>query len=185
MDPFKLLSEDHQRLLELSNELTGGAGEPGGTEKQRRRTAQQLVIEGSKHEAIEEQFFWPVVRDRLDGGQPLAFAGIQQEMGGRSLLHELNHIRAGNVHFMTIVFTLASTIRDHLTYEENQVWPKLQLALGDEELEIMGTAMAAARRLAPTRPHPHTPPDARLMRAVGPVAGALDRARDVLTGRGR
>lgn len=185
MNPFDVLSADHSRLLDLSNQLTGGVGDPLGSTKEQRRAAEHLVMEGSKHEAIEEQCFWPLVRDRLDGGGALAVAGIQHEVRARSLLHELNRVQPGGDTFMTLVFTTASHIRDHLTYEESQVWPKLQLALDSEELERLGTQLHQAKRTAPTRPHPHTPPDARLLRTVGPLTGLVDRALDRLTMRGR
>jgi hypothetical protein len=65
------------------------------------------------------------------------------------------------------------------------VWPKLRLRLSDDEARQAGEALDRARAAAPTRPHPHTPPDPRLLRIVGPAIAAADRARDVLTGRGR
>lgn len=185
MNPFHLLSEDHRQLLALANQLTGGAGEPSGTVEARQRLAQRLVILGSVHQAVEEQHLWPLVRQRLDGGDALATAGLQQEIGARKLLHELNHVHAGNSHFDTLVFTVASTIRDHMTYEESQIWPKLQLACAGDELDRVGDAMDGARASAPTRPHPHLPTDGRLLQAVSPLLGTVDRAYDRVTGRGR
>lgn len=185
MNPFHVLSADHARLLDLTNELTGGAGDPPGRPSEQRRLAERLVREGSRHEAIEEQYFWPLVRDRLKDGQVLAFAGVKQEVGARKLLHELNRTKPGGDTFMTMVFTLASHIRDHVTYEEGQMWPKLQLALAPDELDRLGTQLEKAKRTAPTRPHPHVPPDAQLLRAIGPWAGGMDRALDVVTLRAK
>lgn len=185
MGPFAALADQHQRLLELSNALTGAAGDPSGTPKERRRLAQQLVIEGSKHEAVEEEFVWPLVRDILEGGPSLAFAGIEQETGARKLLHELNRVKPANSHFMTLAFTTASHIRAHITYEESQVWPKLCLEASPDALERMAADVREAMPHAPTRPHPHVPPDAELLRSIAPISGALDRALDLVTGRGR
>lgn len=185
MNVFDVLCRDHERMRQLANRLTGGKGDPPGSPREQHKLAERLVMEGSAHEAIEEQFFWPVVRDRLEGGDALASAGIQQEMGARNLLHELNRMKAGNQHFMTIVFSIASHLRSHATYEEVQIWPKLELALDRADLESIGNAMEAARKLAPTRPHPHTPPVAGLLRTVGPLVGAVDRAVDAMTLRGR
>lgn len=70
MHALRLLADEHQRLLELVNALTGAAGDPDGTPQERRRTAQRLVASGSAHEAIEEQFLWPLVRE-ASGGAPL------------------------------------------------------------------------------------------------------------------
>lgn len=185
MNPFALLAADHARQLELAGHLTGGRGDPPGSPKEQHRLAQQLVMVASGHEAVEEQFFWPVVRDRLEGGAALAGAAVRQEMGARSLLHELHRTSPGDDKFMTLVLTAASHIRDHITYEEGQVWPALQLALDAEDQERLGDRLAAARRTAPTRPHPHAPPGAGLLRTVGPLTGAVDRVLDRITRRGR
>ena len=181
MNPFYVLSADHVRLFEL----TGGAGDPAGSQRARRRLARQLVMEASSHEAIEEQLFWPIVRERLKGGRELALAGVEQEVGSRKLLHDLDRTGSDDDTFTTMVFTAASRIRNHVTYEEGQLWPKLQLALDAHELDRLGTELAKAKRTAPTRPHPRVRPDSQLLRALVPWAGRLDRVLDVLTLRGR
>ena len=38
----------------------------------RKKMTEQLIIEESKHEALEEMYFWPVVRDHLPDGDTLA-----------------------------------------------------------------------------------------------------------------
>jgi hypothetical protein len=41
------------------------------------------------------------------------------------------------------------------------------------------------KKIAPTRPHPHTPPRPGILKAAGPAVGAADRVRDKITGRGQ
>lgn len=184
MNALSVLAAQHQSLLTLSNALTGATGEPPGTPRERHRAAQRLVMAGSRHEAVEEQWLWPAVRE-LAGGASLALAGLEQEQTLRDLLHELEHMKAGNAHFTSAVFVAASQIRDHVTYEESRILPKLQLAVSEEELERLGTRLEAAWHVAPTRPHPKTPADAQVLRVLGPAMAAVDRARDAVTGRGR
>jgi hypothetical protein len=50
-----------------------------------------------------------------------------------------------------------------------------------EELLLWPAEAEQAERRAPTRPHPHLPPDPRLLRAVAPAAARLDRARNAVT----
>jgi hemerythrin superfamily protein len=184
-DVFSSLAADHKRIFQLINELTGGAGMPSGRPAERKRTAERLVIEESRHEAAEEAVYWPLVRDRVEGGAALALAAQTQEQGAKRLLNELDHISPRNDEFASVISLIASAVRDHITFEESQVWPKLRLGLPDDEARRAGEALDRARAAAPTRPHPHTPPDPRLLRIVGPAIVAADRARDVLTGRGR
>jgi hypothetical protein len=52
-----------------------------------------------------------------------------------------------------------------------------------QERAELGAQLTQGRRLAPTRPHPHMPPDPEIQRLAGRIAGATDRIRDALTGR--
>lgn len=181
-----VLMADHERQLELINRLTGGAGFPASDDpKERKATATRLVIEASRHEAIEEQLLWPTVREALDNGDDLARAGIDQEQLAKRLLHEIDHMSPGNEEFASVIDRISGAVRDHVTFEESTVFPKLELHLSERQLEDLGARLEAARTLAPTRPHPMTPPTPDALRTVGAMVATLDRARDLLTGRGR
>lgn len=180
-----LLAADHERILELSTWLTGGAGDPPPDLRERQHVAEQLVMEVSRHDAAEEQLFWPLVRRRVPGGDDLARAALEQEGGAKRLLHELGHMSPGDEDFRTLCFRVASHLRDQLTYEQNQIWPKLQLHVPNEELEQLGERLELAKRTAPTRPHPHLPADPKLLATVGTAVAFVDRARDAVTRRGR
>lgn len=180
---FDELAADHGRILELLDSLTGGADAPD-KEREQKRLGEQLSIEESKHEALEELFFWPLVRSVLDGGDQLAAMGLEQERHGKSMLVELDHTSAGSQTFSTLIRDALSKMRDHIAYEENVVWPKLRLALSPEELDVLGSKVRHARALAPTRPHPHVPPQPAVLGSVGSVIAMGDRALDKASGRG-
>lgn len=181
---FAVLARDHAEIFALLNELTGGSGTPVRDPRARKALAEKLVIAESRHEVLEERFFWPLVRERVPGGAELADAALWQEADAKDALHEFNHIQAKNEVFTSATHDLMSKIREHISFEENQVWPKLRLALSDEEVRALGEQMEAARPRAPTRPHPRTPPDPRVLRIAAPIVGPLDRARDLAVGRG-
>jgi hemerythrin-like domain-containing protein len=178
-DLFSVLSADHDRILGLLRELTGGASEPTAGPKERKAVADRLVAELSRHEAAEEMVFWPLVRERLDDGDSMAGAALDQEGTGKRMLNELVHVSPGNEEFGTLTHSVAGHLREHITYEQNVIWPKLQLRLTSEESAALGEQLERARRWAPTRPHPHVPPDPRLLRALAPAAAVLDRARNI------
>lgn len=75
--------------------------------------------------------------------------------------------------------------RAHITYEETHAWPLLRAAITGEEAQSLGDEITKAKKLAPTRPHPHVPPEPGAVKTVGPLAGVADKLRDVATGRGR
>ncbi len=73
---FDVLAKDHvevkRMLTELEKGPTAASGASGNELALRKKMTEELVIEESKHEAVEEMFFWPVVRDHLDDGDRLA-----------------------------------------------------------------------------------------------------------------
>ena len=59
---------------------TGGLAAPAAPQLAlRKKMTEQLIIEESKHEALEEMYFWPVVRDHLPDGDTLADQATGQE----------------------------------------------------------------------------------------------------------
>ena len=74
---------------------------------------------------------------------------------------------------------MMENVRHHVKEEESELFPDLRDVATRTELLELGDALRAAKKRAPTRPHPRgadTPP-ANVMTA--PIASALDHARDV------
>jgi hypothetical protein len=65
----------------------------------RNKTTEQLIIEESKHEALEEMYFWPVVRDHLPNGDTLADKATGQEQDAKEVLAKLDKLDAGDAEF--------------------------------------------------------------------------------------
>lgn len=76
-------------------------------------------------------------------------------------------------------------IREHVTDEEQNLFPLLREATKPEELEQLGEKVRSAKKTAPTRPHPAAPDKPPLNKLLAPGAGLVDRIRDAVTGRGR
>ena len=100
---FDILAIDHEQVKQLLTELEMGptAGD-GSTENRlavRKKMAEQLVIEESGHEAVEEMYFWPAVRDRLPDGDQLADKAIGQEQEAKGVLDRLDKLGADEPEF--------------------------------------------------------------------------------------
>ncbi|HWG01997.1 MAG TPA: hemerythrin domain-containing protein [Trebonia sp.] len=182
-DVFTVLAADHDRIFALSNRLTGGNSEPHAGPKVRKAIAGELVMELSRHEVAEEIVFWPAVRDRANDGAELCAVALEQEATGKRLLNELAKTSAGNEEFDTLTHRVAAMLREHISYEQNIVWPRLRLKLSQEEVARLGAQIAAAKRRAPTRPHPHVPARPDLLKTIGPAAAVVDMARNAMLRR--
>lgn len=177
------MQADHDLVFELLAHLTGGAGRPEGSLDDHRRYAKQLVALFSVHEAAEELVVWPEVRRRCPEGDNLILQATDQEKKAKWAVNELNRVKPGNSEFDECVDTVASHARAHITYEQNQIWPRLSDHLTGEEAAHLANRFVAARKKAPTRPHPHTPPVPSVLGSFGALVARIDRTRDALTGR--
>ena len=187
-DVFDVLSKDHIEVKRMLSELeTGPTQQHGADEDQlllRKRMTEELVIEESKHEAVEEMYFWPAVREHVADGDRLADRAISQEQEGKEVLDRLDKLNASDPEFEKLLGEFTAAAREHIEFEETMVWPGLRSALSAEAASELGTKLAEAKKTAPTRPHPHTPPSPGVLKTTGPAAAMADKARDAMTGRG-
>ena len=184
---FDVLAKDHQEVKDMLVELEKGpTAASGATEHQlalRKKMAQQLVIEESKHEAVEEMYFWPAVRQHLENGDKLADEAQQQEQEGKEVLDRLDKLGAEDAEFEILLAQFIKDGREHIAFEETRVWPRLRTALSAEQAEEIGSKLEAGKKTAPTRPHPKTPAAPGVLKTAGPAVAAADRIRDKATGR--
>jgi hemerythrin-like domain-containing protein len=184
-DVFEVLSHDHNEVKRIFSEFEAGVSALGGGDDRlaaRRKLAEQLVVAESQHEAVEEQFFWPMVREFLDEGDQLADQAIEQEQQGKQVLDDLRKSELGEHEFDNLVAKFINAGREHIAFEEEQVWPGLRAALNAQQSDLLATKIEQAKVMAPTRPHPHTPPKPGVLKTAGMGAAAADKVRDAVAG---
>lgn len=94
MDALTFLRADHESVLGMLEVLYGAPSGTGAEMSGLRTIVTNLIIAESQHEAIEEQFFWPAVRDAVGDG--LADEAIAQEQAGKKLLQTLEDKEPGD-----------------------------------------------------------------------------------------
>lgn len=184
IDVIEAVTSDHRKLEDLITELQGGPVSPLPPLRHRRILAQRLVMEASRHEAAEEQYLWPVVRDACEGGHRLMRTALDQERRAKRLLDRLEAAVSRSEPFDGLVAEVAGALERHVDYEE-WVLTRLGAVLSDEVADRVGLRFRAARAAAPTRPYPRLPPVPGLLKVAAKTVGRLDRARDLATWRGR
>jgi hemerythrin-like domain-containing protein len=142
-------------------------------------------MDSSQHEAAEEQYFWPAVRERLPNGNDLADNAIAQEQEAKEALARLDKLDADSEEFDQLIEAFIPAARRHIEFEETRVWPGLRSALSSAEAQDLGDKLSQAKERAPTRPHPHTPASPGVLKTAGPAVAAVDKLRDAVVGRGR
>jgi hemerythrin-like domain-containing protein len=183
MDALTFLREDHKSVLGMLEMLDGAPSGSGAELSGLGTMVTNLVIAESQHEAIEEQFFWPAVRDALDDGDDLADEAIAQEQEGKKLLQRLENGEPGDPDYQQALQEFVKAGRGHIMYEQDVVWPKFEAAVSRDDLDKLGEKLEAAKKVAPTRPHPDTPPNPTVQKTMGAVAAMADHVRDAASGR--
>ena len=185
---FEVLSRDHEEVKQLLSEFEKGPTAADGASPDqlalRKKMAETLVIEESKHEAVEEMYFWPAVRDRLPDGVRLADEATGQEQQAKQVLDRLARTGADDPEFEKLLGQFVTAGREHIAFEETRVWPGLRSAMTSTEAEELGEKLEQAKKSAPTRPHPGTPPSPGVLKSIGPIVAVADKAGDAVLGRG-
>ncbi|MGH3409231.1 MAG: hemerythrin domain-containing protein [Streptosporangiaceae bacterium] len=188
-DAFEVLRADHAEVEQMLAVLEGTPGHAAGAGQTvlaaRQEVARRLVMDSSRHEAAEEQYFWPAVRERLADGGDLADQAIAQEQEAKETLARLDKLTASDDEFDQVLDAFIPAARRHIEFEETCVWPGLRQALSAQQARELGDQLEQAREHGPTRPHPHTPASPQVLKTAGPPVAAADKLRDTITGRGR
>jgi hemerythrin-like domain-containing protein len=188
-DAFEVLRTDHAEVEQMLAVLESTPGQTSGAGQTvlaaRHEVAQRLVIDSSRHEAAEEQYFWPTVRERLADGGDLADQAIAQEQEAKEALARLDKLEASDDEFDHVLAAFIPAARRHIEFEETRVWPSLRQALSAEEARELGAKLERAKQHGPTRPHPRTPASPEVLKTAGPAVAVVDKLRDAVTGRGQ
>lgn len=181
-DVATVLTRDHDQVTALLKQLKTVPGvTAGGSERQRSRRksiADMVTVALSKHEAAEQEHFWPSIRDRLPDGNEMAEQALSQEEQARALLHQLGSIAAGDRRFDELVTKLDEAARKHVAFED-RVLLRVRNVMDMDARRELGRRILAGEERAPTRPHPHAPTEPpAAVKAAGAAAAAVDRVRD-------
>ncbi|MFI6809087.1 hemerythrin domain-containing protein [Streptomyces luteogriseus] len=180
-DAIAELTTDHQEVEELFGKIEAL---PSGHE-QRKKYADQAVIELVRHSVAEEAYLYPAVREFLPDGDSIADKEIEDHAEAERTMKKLEAVDADAPEFDRIVGELMTEIRSHVRDEENDLFPRLRSAASEDQLMKLGDKVRQAKKTAPTRPHPSAPDTPPANKLLAPGAGMVDRIRDALAGRGK
>ena len=185
---FDVLGRDHLEVKRMMDDLETGPTTAAGADVSqlvlRKELVDKLIIEVSRHEAVEEMYFWPAVRRYLPGGEAMAEKAVAQEQDAKKTLDLLDRLGAGVPEFEELLARFIGAAREHIAFEEGIVWPGLAQVLSAQQGAGLGQQLEEAKATAPTRPHPGVPASPGLLKGAGPLAAAADKVRDIISGRG-
>lgn len=157
-DAITLLTEDHKKVLKLFKdfEKLGEEDDSEGKEELVRQICTELTV----HAQIEEEIFYPAVRDAISEDDLLDEAEVEHA-AAKDLIAQLESMQPGDELYDAKVTVLGEYISHHVKEEQGEMFPKVKktdldlAALGEEmqqrkeellgELEDSETAAGATR----------------------------------------
>lgn len=181
MDAIALLKQDHREVEQLFSRFEKASEKAG---KLKRKLVDQMIAALSKHAAIEEALFYPAARAALKDmdADDIVLESLEEHHLVKWTLNELLGMAPDAERFEAKVTVLMESVRHHVKEEEKDLFPKLKKLMAKEQLNALGEAMAQAKKMAPTKPHPRNPdsPPGNLL--TTPFASAMDHATDFVKG---
>ena len=177
MDAITLLKKDHRTVEDLFKrfEKLGPRAKKG-----KQDTVERIIKELAVHAAIEEAVLYPSIRSAVDDKklEELVLESLEEHHIVKWTLSELDGMSPDHERFDAKVTVLMESVRHHVEEEEKELFPKMRKAFDKEELDGMGEALAQAKKIVPTHPHPRMPdePPGNILGAPG--AALVDKALD-------
>ncbi|MDP8969248.1 MAG: hemerythrin domain-containing protein [Actinomycetota bacterium] len=151
MDALELLRSDHDTVRELFRQFED-AEQSGDTARQQ-ELCQTIAEELQLHTAIEEQVFYPAARQAGPEIEALVREGIEEHHLVDQLMEELEALDPSHEAFVPKVQVLIENVEHHAEEEEQELFPELREAFGDDRLAELGEELQKAKQRG-GRPEP-------------------------------
>lgn len=129
-DACTLLDADHRAVKKLFKEYDDLAGSQArGAAQKKLELARQICQELTVHATIEEEIFYPALREALKETDVLAEAEVEHA-GAKDLIAQIEAMEDADEMFDAKVKVLGEYIDHHVKEERNQIFPKARSARG-------------------------------------------------------
>ena len=141
-DAIAMLKADHQRVRQLLEQYDRLAGSDSADDGQKSRIAERICQEIEVHARLEEELFYPALRERIGGHDLLDEAEVEHQ-SARDLIRQIESMSPGDALYDAKVKVLGEYVDHHVQEEETQMMPKARRAKVD--LVALGSRIAERR----------------------------------------
>jgi hypothetical protein len=136
---LELLSSDHRKVEDLFAQFEEMKEQEDDS---RVAIAQKICAELTIHAQVEEDLFYPWLRENLDETDMVAEAEVEHATA-KQLIAEIQPVGAADESYDAKVKVLSEYIKHHVKEEEDEIFP--EVAGEEEELDELGQEMAARK----------------------------------------
>jgi hypothetical protein len=144
MDALSLLKADHDKMRDLLTELESTTERGVKTRAELFATIKgELLV----HEAIEEEIFYPELRDHPKA-KDVVLEGFQEHHVVDLLMGELEGLPVDDESWGAKAVVMKENIEHHMEEEEGEMFQKARQVFDRDELRDLGERMAARKESA-------------------------------------
>jgi hemerythrin superfamily protein len=141
LDAVNLLKADHQKVKRLFDQLDS-ITKQGASDAEKGALVAKIRTELSVHESVENEVFFPAVREILQKKHVLQEATEDQEEAGDAI-QALGDLKPGDTGYDKKLKELGSKIGAHAAEEERDVFPQVENS--NIDTEALGKKMSARK----------------------------------------
>lgn len=143
MDALALLTGDHNRVRGLFTKFKD-AKESENTE-QMALAATKILTELDVHATIEEEIFYPSVKDASSEVAEVVDEGVEEHRVVKTLMGEIQGLEAGDDQWVAKMAVLIENVEHHAEEEEQELFPKVRKAFDAAGLEALAERLEARK----------------------------------------
>ncbi len=141
-DAITLLTDDHNTVKKMFKEFEKLSKKDDNEGKE--QLATQICQALSVHAQLEEEIFYPVVREAIDDDDLMNEAMVEHTTA-KDLIAQIQSMRVSDPMYDAVVTVLGEYINHHVEEEQNEIFPKARKAKVD--LEEIGIEMAERKKV--------------------------------------
>jgi len=144
MDLYQLLKQDHQKVKRLFEQLSDTSDR---TVKSRERLFAQLKQELELHTEVEEQHFYPALRDEEET-KDMVEEALEEHDEVNEMLEELDGADKDEEGWSEQLAELQENVEHHVEEEETQLFPAAQKVLKKDKADEIAAAIEKDKQAA-------------------------------------
>jgi hemerythrin superfamily protein len=136
-DALDILAEDHKKVLKMFQQFKKMKKQEDADEEALQTLVETACAELTIHATVEEEIFYPALRDAIDDADMLDEAEVEHA-SAKQLITELAAMQPGDELYEAKFTVLGEYVQHHVGEEEDEMFPKAKKAkldldaLGDE-----------------------------------------------------
>ena len=142
MDAVTLLKNDHDEVKKMLAELDDTTER---AVKTRQQTFTKLKSELEVHEAIEEEIFYPALKEHPKTKE-ITLEGYEEHHVVDTVMGEMLELEVSDETWTAKFSVMKENLEHHIEEEEGEMFKQARQVFGDSELEDLGSRMEARKK---------------------------------------